>query len=61
MTVSASVALNWFCSCVVYETKYGVLWLQFEIVPEDDPQNSIVASSALSCHSDLLKAIAAKM
>ncbi|KAB5574721.1 hypothetical protein PHYPO_G00212290 [Pangasianodon hypophthalmus] len=33
---------------------------QFEIVPEDDPQNAIVALSALSCHTDLLKAIAAK-
>ncbi|XP_062860953.1 transforming growth factor beta regulator 1 isoform X2 [Trichomycterus rosablanca] len=33
---------------------------QFEIVPEDDPQNSIVGSSALSCHAELLKAIAAK-
>ncbi|KAF5905485.1 transforming growth factor beta regulator 1 isoform X1, partial [Clarias magur] len=33
---------------------------QFEIVPEDDPQNAIVASSALSCHTELLKAIAAK-
>lgn len=31
---------------------------QFEIVPEDDPQNAIVASSALTCHSNLLKAIA---
>ncbi|XP_061137716.1 transforming growth factor beta regulator 1 [Syngnathus typhle] len=31
---------------------------QFEIVPEDDPQNAIVASSALMCHSNLLKAIA---
>ncbi|XP_057694724.1 transforming growth factor beta regulator 1 isoform X4 [Corythoichthys intestinalis] len=31
---------------------------QFEIVPEDDPKNAIVASSALTCHSNLLKAIA---
>ncbi|XP_054649944.1 transforming growth factor beta regulator 1 [Dunckerocampus dactyliophorus] len=31
---------------------------QFEIVPEEDPQNAIVASSALTCHSNLLKAIA---
>lgn len=31
---------------------------QFEIVPEDDPQSAIVASSALTCHSNLLKAIA---
>lgn len=33
---------------------------QFEIVPEEDPQNAIVSSSAQSCHSDLLKTIAAK-
>ena len=32
---------------------------QFEIVPEEDPQNAIVASSALMCHANLLKAIAA--
>ncbi|XP_030622818.1 transforming growth factor beta regulator 1 [Chanos chanos] len=32
---------------------------QFEIVPEEDPQNAIVASSALTCHANLLKAIAA--
>lgn len=31
---------------------------KFEIVPEDDPQSAIVASSALTCHSNLLKAIA---
>ncbi|TMS07409.1 Collagenase 3 [Larimichthys crocea] len=31
---------------------------EFEIVPEEDPQNAIVASSALTCHSNLLKAIA---
>ncbi|KAK9520603.1 hypothetical protein VZT92_020476 [Zoarces viviparus] len=31
---------------------------QFEIVPEEDPQNAIVAASALTCHSNLLKAIA---
>uniref|UniRef100_A0A8C1TCM9 Transforming growth factor beta regulator 1 n=1 Tax=Cyprinus carpio TaxID=7962 RepID=A0A8C1TCM9_CYPCA len=33
---------------------------QFEIAPEDDPQNAIVASSALTCHANLLKAIAAQ-
>lgn len=33
---------------------------QFEIAPEDDPQNAIVASSALACHTNLLKAIAAR-
>uniref|UniRef100_A0A8C4TBR9 Transforming growth factor beta regulator 1 n=1 Tax=Erpetoichthys calabaricus TaxID=27687 RepID=A0A8C4TBR9_ERPCA len=32
---------------------------QFEIVPEDDPQNAIVGSSALACHTNLLKAIGA--
>ncbi|KAK7883215.1 hypothetical protein WMY93_029389 [Mugilogobius chulae] len=32
---------------------------QFEIVPEEDPQNAIVATSALTCHANLLKAIAA--
>uniref|UniRef100_A0A8C1X536 Transforming growth factor beta regulator 1 n=1 Tax=Cyprinus carpio TaxID=7962 RepID=A0A8C1X536_CYPCA len=33
---------------------------QFEIAPEDDPQNAIVASSALTCHANLLKAIAGR-
>ncbi|XP_066565504.1 transforming growth factor beta regulator 1 [Amia ocellicauda] len=33
---------------------------QFEIVPEEDPQSAIVASSALTCHANLLKTIAAK-
>lgn len=33
---------------------------QFEIAPEVDPQNAIVASSALTCHSNLLKAISAQ-
>lgn len=33
---------------------------QFEIAPEDDPQNAIVASSALTCHANLLKAISAR-
>ncbi|XP_041098402.1 transforming growth factor beta regulator 1 isoform X2 [Polyodon spathula] len=32
---------------------------QFEIVPEEDPQNAIVASSALTCHANLFKAIEA--
>lgn len=36
----------------------SILSRQFEIVPEDDPQNAIVASSALTCHSNLLKAVA---
>uniref|UniRef100_A0A1A7YSG1 Transforming growth factor beta regulator 1 n=1 Tax=Iconisemion striatum TaxID=60296 RepID=A0A1A7YSG1_9TELE len=40
------------------QIKDGGTGPQFEIVPEDDPQNAIVASSALMCHSNLLKAIA---
>lgn len=34
---------------------------QFEIVPEDDPQNAIVSSSANACHAELLKAISTTM
>ncbi|KAL0973316.1 hypothetical protein UPYG_G00201860 [Umbra pygmaea] len=41
------------------QIKDGGVGPQFEIVPEEDPQNAIVASSALTCHSNLLKAIAA--
>ncbi|CAN9511543.1 unnamed protein product [Ophioblennius macclurei] len=41
------------------QIKDGGAGPQFEIVPEEDPQNAIVASSALTCHSNLLKAIAA--
>lgn len=40
------------------QIKDGGVGPQFEIVPEEDPQNAIVASSALTCHSNLLKAIA---
>ncbi|XP_017275627.1 transforming growth factor beta regulator 1 [Kryptolebias marmoratus] len=40
------------------QIKDGGTGPQFEIVPEDDPQNAIVASSALMCHSNLLKVIA---
>ncbi|XP_008279897.1 transforming growth factor beta regulator 1 isoform X2 [Stegastes partitus] len=40
------------------QIKDGGAGPQFEIVPEEDPQNAIVASSALKCHSNLLKAIA---
>ncbi|KAF3693002.1 Transforming growth factor beta regulator 1 Nuclear interactor of ARF and Mdm2 [Channa argus] len=40
------------------QIKDGGTGPQFEIVPEEDPQNAIVASSALTCHSNLLKAIA---
>ncbi|KAM5312727.1 transforming growth factor beta regulator 1 [Glossophaga mutica] len=32
---------------------------QFEIVPEDDPQNAIVSSSAEACHAELLTAVSA--
>nr|XP_019950837.1 PREDICTED: transforming growth factor beta regulator 1 isoform X1 [Paralichthys olivaceus]XP_019950838.1 PREDICTED: transforming growth factor beta regulator 1 isoform X1 [Paralichthys olivaceus]XP_019950839.1 PREDICTED: transforming growth factor beta regulator 1 isoform X1 [Paralichthys olivaceus] len=41
------------------QIKDGGTGPKFEIVPEEDPQNAIVASSALTCHSNLLKAIAA--
>ncbi|EPY88773.1 transforming growth factor beta regulator 1 isoform 4 [Camelus ferus] len=34
---------------------------QFEIVPEDDPQNAIVSSSADACHADLLRTISAAL
>ncbi|XP_064424774.1 transforming growth factor beta regulator 1 isoform X2 [Latimeria chalumnae] len=60
-----------FCSTRVYasiknpeqkclytcQIKDGGIGPQFEIVPEDDPQNSIVATSAASCHANLLQAI----
>ncbi|XP_063061141.1 transforming growth factor beta regulator 1 isoform X2 [Engraulis encrasicolus] len=39
------------------QIKDGGAGPQFEIVPEDDPQSAIVASSALACHTNLLKAI----
>ncbi|XP_018604386.1 transforming growth factor beta regulator 1 isoform X2 [Scleropages formosus] len=42
------------------QIKDGGCGPQFEIAPEDDPQDAIVASSALTCHTNLLKAIAAK-
>ncbi|XP_034148529.1 transforming growth factor beta regulator 1 isoform X3 [Esox lucius] len=42
------------------QIKDGGVGPQFEIVPEEDPQNAIVASSALTCHTNLLKAIAAQ-
>ncbi|KAK3570023.1 hypothetical protein QTP86_009188, partial [Hemibagrus guttatus] len=44
-------------TCQIKDGKQGP---QFEIVPEDDPQNAIVAMSALSCHTEFLKAITAK-
>ncbi|XP_042270395.1 transforming growth factor beta regulator 1 [Thunnus maccoyii] len=40
------------------QIKDGGTGPQFEIVPEEDPQNAIVASSALTCHSNLLMTIA---
>ncbi|RVE64544.1 hypothetical protein OJAV_G00126850 [Oryzias javanicus] len=40
------------------QIKDGGAGPQFEIVPEEDPQNAIVASSALMCHSNLLKIVA---
>ncbi|KAK6296053.1 hypothetical protein J4Q44_G00337660 [Coregonus suidteri] len=45
--------------CAIYPIKDGGGGPQFEIVPEEDPQNAIAASSALTCHSNLLKAIGA--
>ncbi|XP_069803551.1 transforming growth factor beta regulator 1 [Dendropsophus ebraccatus] len=62
-----------FCSTRVYvsmrspeqkclytcQIKDGWSGPQFEIVPEDDPQNSIIANSAASCHAALLKNIGA--
>ncbi|KAF6278597.1 transforming growth factor beta regulator 1 [Rhinolophus ferrumequinum] len=43
------------------QIKDGGVQPQFEIVPEDDPQNAIVSSSANACHAELLKAIGATM
>lgn len=62
-----------FCSTRVYvsmrspeqkclytcQIKDGWSGPKFEIVPEDDPQNSIIANSAAECHSALLKNIGA--
>ncbi|XP_049634319.1 transforming growth factor beta regulator 1 [Suncus etruscus] len=39
------------------QVKDGGMLPQFEIVPEDDPQNAIVSSSADVCHAELLKTI----
>ncbi|KAM9660383.1 transforming growth factor beta regulator 1 [Trichechus inunguis] len=41
------------------QIKDGGLQPQFEIVPEDNPQNAIVSSSADVCHEELLKTIRA--
>ncbi|XP_014704024.1 transforming growth factor beta regulator 1 [Equus asinus] len=43
------------------QIKDGGLQPQFEIVPEDDPQNAIISSSADACHAELLKTISATM
>ncbi|XP_066221198.1 transforming growth factor beta regulator 1 [Saccopteryx leptura] len=43
------------------QIKDGGVQPQFEIVPEDEPQNAIVSSSANACHAELLKAISATM
>ncbi|XP_044522126.1 transforming growth factor beta regulator 1 [Gracilinanus agilis] len=62
-----------FCSTRVYasmkcpdqkclytcQIKDGGMQPQFEIVPEDDPENAIVGSSANACHAELLKTISA--
>ncbi|XP_056622683.1 transforming growth factor beta regulator 1 isoform X1 [Triplophysa dalaica] len=42
------------------QIKDGSQGPQFEIAPEDDPQNAIVASSAQTCHANLLKAIVSR-
>ncbi|KAF6083199.1 transforming growth factor beta regulator 1 [Phyllostomus discolor] len=41
------------------QIKDGGVQPQFEIVPEDDPQNAIVGSSAEACHAELLTAVSA--
>ncbi|XP_029470969.1 transforming growth factor beta regulator 1 [Rhinatrema bivittatum] len=41
------------------QIKDGGVGPQFEIVPEDDPQNAIVAASAEDCHTQLLQTICA--
>ncbi|KAI5142147.1 transforming growth factor beta regulator 1 [Manis pentadactyla] len=43
------------------QIKDGGLHPQFEIVPEDDPENTIVSSSVDACHAELLKTISATM
>ncbi|XP_055477712.1 transforming growth factor beta regulator 1 isoform X2 [Psammomys obesus] len=41
------------------QIKDGGVQPQFEIVPEDDPHNTIVGSSADACYEELLRAISA--
>ncbi|XP_069894313.1 transforming growth factor beta regulator 1 isoform X2 [Dipodomys merriami] len=43
------------------QIKDGGVQPQFEIVPEDDPQNVIVGSSADACHEELLRIINARL
>ncbi|XP_055271946.1 transforming growth factor beta regulator 1 [Moschus berezovskii] len=43
------------------QIKDGGTQPQFEIVPEDDPQNAIISSSADACHAELLKTISVAM
>ncbi|KAM9763684.1 transforming growth factor beta regulator 1 [Dama dama] len=43
------------------QIKDGGTQPQFEIVPEDDPQNAIISSSADACHAELLKTISEAM
>nr|2WZO_A Chain A, TRANSFORMING GROWTH FACTOR BETA REGULATOR 1 [Homo sapiens] len=43
------------------QIKDGGVQPQFEIVPEDDPQNAIVSSSADACHAELLRTISTTM
>ncbi|XP_028022590.1 transforming growth factor beta regulator 1 [Balaenoptera acutorostrata] len=43
------------------QIKDGGTQPQFEVVPEDDPQNAIVSSSADACHAELLRTISAAM
>nr|XP_004670661.1 transforming growth factor beta regulator 1 [Jaculus jaculus] len=41
------------------QIKDGGVQPQFEIVPEEDPQNTIISSSADACHAELLRLISA--
>ncbi|XP_060035829.1 transforming growth factor beta regulator 1 isoform X2 [Erinaceus europaeus] len=43
------------------QIKDGGVHPQFEIVPEDDPQNTIVSFSADACHEELIRVISATM
>ncbi|XP_002708791.2 transforming growth factor beta regulator 1 [Oryctolagus cuniculus] len=43
------------------QIKDGGVQPQFEIVPEDDPQNAIIGPSADACHAELLQTISATL